>query len=230
MDWRVEESWEAEYQAGRYEDEAPVGFVHDIVAAAHEAGLGGELSLYVGCGNGRNYLPLVHAGLDLVGLDISRTALRQLTRRAPDRRHRLVKGDLSTLPADSRYGVVIGIQVFQHGDRSATHSHVRAAQERVAPGGLFCLRVNAVGTDVFPQHEVTERHEDGGFTVRYLEGPKEGLEIHFFSLSEIMSLLRHGFEEVLPLRVDQTWRSPLARGQWGQWETIWRRRADSALS
>ena len=42
----------------------------------------------------------------------------------------------------------------------------------VAPGGLFCLRVNATATDIWPEHEVTERDPDGGLTARYLAGPK----------------------------------------------------------
>lgn len=59
--------------------------------------------LCVGCGNGRNYLPLVDGGLDLTGLDISAAAITQLTARAPDRRDRLVHGDLSALPAAVTY-------------------------------------------------------------------------------------------------------------------------------
>jgi hypothetical protein len=54
--------------------------------------------------------------------------------------------------------------VFQYGDRAAAHTHIRAAQDRLAPGGLFCLQVNAAATDVWPRHEVTEVHPDGGFT------------------------------------------------------------------
>ena len=34
--------------------------------------------LYVGCGNGRNFLPLVDSGLELHGLDVSGESLRQL--------------------------------------------------------------------------------------------------------------------------------------------------------
>jgi hypothetical protein len=42
------------------------------------------------------------------------------------------------LPATSRqsrarHPLVIGIQVFQHGDRAAAHAHIRAAQQRVSP-------------------------------------------------------------------------------------------------
>jgi SAM-dependent methyltransferase len=119
-------AWDAEYAAGRYASEQPVAFTSDILAAAHQAGA--TCGLYIGCGNGRNYLPLVSGGLDLTGLDISAAAIIQLTARAPDRRDSLVCGDLSTLPAEATYPLVIGIQVFQHGDRAAAHAHIRAAR------------------------------------------------------------------------------------------------------
>jgi hypothetical protein len=41
--------------------------------------------------------------------------------------------------------------------------------------------VNAVGTNVALTHEVVERAPGDGFTVRYLAGPKRGLDIHFFA-------------------------------------------------
>ena len=167
----------------------------------------------------------MEAGLDLVGLDISSAALEQLARRAPNRLRRLVLGDLSTLPPGVTYPIVIGIQVFQHGDRAGTHSNIQAAQARVAPGGLFCLSVNAVQTEVEAEHETIETVDDGSFTVRYLGGTKRGLLIHFFSSTELQSLFAEGFSEVVPLRLDRTWREPPARSQWSQWEAIWRRTA-----
>ena len=175
----------------------PVRFTQDILAAARAAGI--TAGLYIGCGNGRNYLPLTAAGLDLTGGDISAAAITQLTARAPQRRHQLILGDLTTLPAGARYPLVIGIQVFQHGDRAAAHAHIRAAQKRVTPGGLFCLRVNAIATDIWPEHEVTERDPDGGLTDRYLSGPKQGLDIHFFSAKELDALFTGTFTPTLPL-------------------------------
>jgi len=83
----VAAAWDAEYAAGRYTDEQPVAFTSDILAAARPAGA--TRGLYIGCGNGRNYLPLVAGGLDLTGLDISAAAIAQLTARAPDRRRRV---------------------------------------------------------------------------------------------------------------------------------------------
>jgi SAM-dependent methyltransferase len=214
-------AWDAEYAAGRYASEPPVAFTRDILAAALQAGL--TRGLYIGCGNGRNYLPLVGGGLDLTGLDISPAAIAQLTARVPERRGRLVHGDLNSLPAEAAYPLVIGIQVFQHGNHATTHAHIRAAQQRLTPGGLFCLRVNATATDVWPRHEVTERHPDGGFTVRYLAGPKHSLLIHFFTSTELGDLFADAFTPVLPPRLWQARRDPPQPGQWSQWEAIWRK-------
>jgi 2-polyprenyl-3-methyl-5-hydroxy-6-metoxy-1,4-benzoquinol methylase len=218
-------AWNAEYRAGRYRHEPPVAFTGDILAAARASGL--TCGIYVGCGNGRNYLPLVAGGLDLTGLDISATAIAQLAARAPHSRLNLICGDLTALPPAATYPLVIGIQVFQHGDRAAAYAHIRSAQRRVAGGGLFCLRVNATGTDIWPEHEVTEQHSDGGLTIRYLAGPKRSLRIHFFSAAELESLLRAGFEPLMPLRLWRARRRSPRPGQWSQWEAIWRRTGDS---
>jgi SAM-dependent methyltransferase len=215
-------AWDIEYAAGRYREEPPLPFVADIVAAAREHGVIGRDGVYIGCGNGRNYLALVAAGLDLVGLDISERALVQLAERAPERCSRFVHGDLSALPDCARYPIVIGIQVFQHGDRAAAHQHIAAAQTRLEPGGLFCLRVNAVGTELEHDHDVIERNLDGGFTVRYLAGPKAGLNVHFFAETEL-SVLFADDEAVVPPRLARTWRTPRTRGQWSQWEAIYRK-------
>jgi SAM-dependent methyltransferase len=183
-----------------------------------------QSGVHIDCGNGRNYLPLVHGGLDLIGLDISKAALRQLSQRASEIRDRLVWGDLNQLPAHDRYDeLVIGIQVFQHGTRSTAHAHIHAAQDRVCPGGLIAVRVNAVDTDVVLNHEVIERSGEGDFSVRYLEGAKEGLEIHFFARNELDHLFARNFDPVQPLRLVATYRQPPANGQRSQWEGIWRR-------
>jgi hypothetical protein len=216
------QAWDAEYAAGRYRDEPPLPFVADILAAARKHDLVGAAGLYIGCGNGRNYLPLVAGGLDLVGLDVSAAALTQLAERAPDRRQRLIHGDLSALPEHATYPLVIGIQVFQHGDRAVAHEHIEAAQARLAPSGIFCMRVNAVGTDLVYAHDEVERDRDGGFTVRYRDGPKQGLEIHFFAKPELDALFA-GYEALLAPRLARTWRTPPGRGQWSQWQGIWRK-------
>src|SRR5450756_734159 len=214
-------AWDAEYASGRYEGEPPVGFVEDIAAAAKDAGTGS--GLYIGCGNGRNYIPLTEAGLDLTGLDISATAISQLAGRLPERRDRLVTGDLSALPAGQRFPLVVAIQVMQHGTRAQTHDLLAGALAVVAPGGLFAIRVNAVGTDVHHRQEVAERDADGSFSVRYLEGPKAGMTVHFWAARELESAVTGGgFAPVMALRPQATWRAERAAGLWLQWEGIYR--------
>lgn len=214
------EAWNEEYRRGRYTDEPPVDFVGDILLVARREDI--STGLYIGCGNGRNLLPLSDGGLDLIGLDVSDEAIRQLAQARPDRAARLVHGDLAALPPGRRWPLVIGIQVFQHGDRHEAHEHIRAAQERVEPGGLLCVRVNAVGTDVWPAHEVVEHSPDGSFSVRYTAGPKNGMTIHFFSSAELGAMFT-GWDPLLALRTHRTERTPPGVGQWTQWEAIWRR-------
>ena len=217
----VAASWDREYAGGRYVGAPPVRFVDDIVEAAKKTHLLGTSGLYIGCGNGRNYVPLVDAGLDLIGLDVSEGAIETLARRVPDRASKLVHGDLNALPRHTSFHVVVGIQVFQHGSREACHAHIHAAQQRVAPSGMIAIRVNAVGTDIVHRHDLVETNDMGGFTVRYLEGPKAGLLVHFFDAVELRSLFSDGFEAILPIRLDVNEREPAERGQWSQWEGIW---------
>jgi SAM-dependent methyltransferase len=217
-------SWDAEYASGRYRDDPPVGFIRDIVSAAGSANL--RRGLYIGCGNGRNLIPLSDAGLDLVGLDISWRAVAQLRGRRPGAA-RLAVGGIDALRPSAEFDLVIGIQVFQHGNRRQAHTHLTGAAAHVAPGGLLCVRVNAAGSDVRYRHERTEEAGDGGFTIRYLDGPKTGLEIHFFTAAELTSLAQ-GFSPLIPPRLESTPHVPPARGQWSQWEAIWQRRRTAA--
>ena len=217
----VARSWDAEYAAGRYAGDRPVDFVDDILAAAAARRL--RSGLYLGCGNGRNLLPMLDAGLDLLGLDISAEAIGQLRRRRPDRAGQLIVGDLTMLPPLARYELIIGIQVFQHGTRAQARRHLAAAAARAAPGGLVCVRVNATGTDIEYDHDVIEAGSDGSYTVRYRAGPKAGLDIHFFTAAELQDVLGGQFTTVMPPRRHSTHRSPPASGQWSQWEAIWQR-------
>lgn len=219
----VEQRWNAEYSKGRYSDETPVDMVGRIVAAAQSRDI--KRGLYIGCGNGRNYIPLHEAGLSLLGIDISAEAIAQLHRLLPglpagDLRH----GTVGDLPEGMLFPLVVGIQVFQHGSAAESAAHIRAAACRVAPGGLFAIRVNAVGTDVYPAHRVVEERE-GGLTVEYLAGPKQGLNVHFFSGPELGGLLASlGFSEAEGLRRVTHQRLPPEPGSWCQWEGIWESR------
>lgn len=220
----VASRWDDEYQAGRYVGERPVEFVDAIAAAVRDRRPADDVGLYIGCGNGRNYVPLVEEhGMDLVGLDVSGAAIEKLRARLSGRGERLVHGDISNLPAGMRFGTVIGIQVFQHGTRVEAHAHLNAAIDLLLPGGLLCVRVNAAGTQIERRHEVVERNDQGGFTVRYEDGPKVGLFVHFFGEVEIEALTAK-LTAVASLRRHRTERPAPGRGYWDQWEGIWEAR------
>jgi len=87
------------------------------------------------------------------------------------------------------------------------------------------VRVNATDTDIDHAHERSELEADGSFTVRYLSGPKTGLDIHFYSANELNALIGTDFTELIAPRLHSTPRTPPARGQWSQWEAVWQRRA-----
>ena len=213
--------WDAEFSKGRYVESAPIGFVDEIVAAAFAAGI--DHGLYVGCGNGRNYRPLVAAGLDLIGLDVSPVAIQQLTARMPERASRLVTGDLSALPAGETYPLVVAIQVLHHGDREQSHRLLADTVARVAPGGMLAIGIETVGTDVYERHEVLERAEDGSYTIRYLESSGE-LVTHFRTVRGVhLELAAAGLVPQMLMQPRSAWRTPPERGQTLELEGIYRR-------
>ena len=201
-------------------------FVRRIVETLHGASSDTGIGLYVGCGNGRNYLPLVDAGLDLIGLDISPEAIRHLSERRPTLpAQRLICDDfLGFPPVSTSFDYVIAIQVFQHGADADVTAYVAKVATLLRPGGLFFLRVNSASTQIYHAHTVVERNALGGLTVRYDEGPKRGMLIHFYSDGELCERLTPAFVPVLEPREAVTARAAPKSGSWAQWETIWKRR------
>ena len=216
--------WDAEYRRGRYAGEPPLPFTEEILATVRAGSLARGMGLYVGCGNGRNYLPLVNAGLRLCGLDLSAESLRQLAGRMPVESGRLICADFREFASRRRFGYVIALQVFQHGAAADVAEYFAGVRSLIAPGGLFFLRVNAASTDVRWAHSVIERNEHGGFTVRYEAGPKRGLPVHFYARDELLGLTREDFGLVAGPREDVAVRAPPQTGRLVQWEAIWRRK------
>lgn len=71
---------------------------------------------------------------------------------------------------DSLFGYVIAIQVFQHGPEAMVRSMIARTTGLLKDGGLLFVRVNSASTEVYHPHEVIEKTESGGFTVRYTAG------------------------------------------------------------
>jgi len=217
--------WDAEYRRGRYAGEPPLSFTGTILDVLARRGVARDApGLYVGCGNGRNWAPLADAGLTLWGLDVSAEALRQLAARRPAQAGRLLLGDFRDFQPPTAFAYLIAIQVFQHGAQADAAAYFRRAAGLLAPGGLLFVRVNAASTQVFHRHAVVDENPRGGFSVQYLEGPKQGLAVHFYARAELDALTRAAFRCVQPPREEIIHRAPPRWGFWAQWEAVYERR------
>lgn len=217
------EAWDKEYLKGKYQGDEAIPFAEEILDTLSYEGLLRGAGLYVGCGNGRNYIPLVSQGLQLTGLDISGQALEQLSKRNPLARPHLVQGDFLDFESSDPLDYLISIQVFQHGDIEKTRKYFDKTGSILRSGGLFFLRVNSVNTDVLFNNTPKEGTEEGGITITYTDGPKEGLDVHFYSEKEIRNLTKD-FSIVLPPHEVTMRRESPQKGQWTQWEGIWRKK------
>src|SRR5439155_412970 len=101
---------------------------------------------------------------------------------------RLACVDFRALEITSRYDYLIAIQVFQHGAQIDAHEYFARTAAVLKAGGLFFLRVNSASTAVYLRHTIVDRNDFGGLTVRYDEGPKSGLCVHFYSREEPVEL------------------------------------------
>ena len=127
-------------------------------------------------------------------------------------------------PPRPHFDYVIALQVFQHGADADVAVYLAKVAALLRPGGLFFLRVNSSSTQIYHAHTVMERNALGGVTIRYDDGPKRGLLIHFFSYLEVRERLTPTFVPILPPREDVIVRRAPKTGSWAQWETIWTRR------
>ena len=127
-------------------------------------------------------------------------------------------------PFQDPFQYAIAIQVFQHGDMDRVGRYFEKASMLLEKGGLLFLRVNASNTTAQHGHDVIEENNTGGFTVRYNEGPKKGLDIRFFSKEDICSLIhKNDMSVIRELRNVTTERAPPCTGSWSQWEMVARK-------
>ncbi len=222
----VSQRWDTEYRAGRYVNESPLPFVDRIISVLTRSGIdGSETGLYVGCGNGRNFVPLTAAGLRLFGLDISTVSLRQLATRSPRIAGSLISGDFLAPPFVGTFSYLVAIQVLQHGLWADAEAYFVHAARLIAPGGYLFVRVNSISTEIAEPHARIEDGSRGGLTVEYRSGPKAGLPVHFYSREELVYLTANDFEVFGEMKEIKTNRTPPRTGFWAQWEGVWKRRS-----
>jgi 2-polyprenyl-3-methyl-5-hydroxy-6-metoxy-1,4-benzoquinol methylase len=215
--------WDNLYKNGRYQGEPPVQFVETILENLDEDERQGY-GLYVGCGNGRNYIPLLAAGLKLHGMDVSREGIQQIRDHLPETENSTFVGDFGDYIGANVFRYIVGIQVFQHGDRATTDNLFQHGAMALQPGGKLFLRTNSSSPNLIYKHQVVEGNKKTGKTVLYEEGPKKGQLVHYYSKSELVALAdKYGFSVIKPLVEIVEQREPPLQGRWAQWESIWQK-------
>lgn len=213
--------WNERYAGGGYDGEPPVTFVDEIVDTVL-AELGPDAKgLYVGCGDGRNFIPLVDKGLDIHGIDPSGKGIAGLRKKRPDMRKRTEIAAFEDYPEGDTFDYIVALQAFQHGHGSTIEDHFSHTRSRLRVGGLFFLRVNSTGTQIVEPHERYPADEHDAFSVRYTAKHKRSMQIHFFTPSELSQMAAdHSFEVTKGFREETM---PREDGtSWKQWEAIWR--------
>jgi cyclopropane fatty-acyl-phospholipid synthase-like methyltransferase len=220
----VAHGYDSLYKEGRYQGEPPVAFV-DTVLEELSVIDGQGYGLYVGCGNGRNYLPLFQTlGSNLRGVDVSPEGIRQLREQEPATEKSTFVGDFSQYMGAKIFRYIISIQAFQHGDLATTNEYFRRSAQALQPSGKLFLRVNSSSTNLIYPHRVNSDNTRNSSIVTYKEGPKAGQTIRYYSKSELSTLANeNGFSIITPLvEVTHHRQSPL-NGKWVQWESVWQK-------
>jgi SAM-dependent methyltransferase len=225
----LREVWDRRYLGGLYEAAPPVPEVARFVER-YLGDLGGnDLVLDLGCGNGR-HLRALAASTAMVGSDISLQGLRVLSLTLGLAGHgaRLAQAAHDHLPfAAGSFAAALVVQSVQDGFLMTAEASLCELHRVVGDGGPVYVSLPATKADRAWRHEETE--EQG--TVRYLEGPKAGLIVHWFTPAEILAIAaRCGFE-VVEEPVDRSApRIPPLQGRMGFLDSVWRRRALRSVS
>ena len=95
--------------------------------------------LVPGCGRGNDVAGLAHAGVDVTGLDIAPTAVREARERYPEIAERFVTGDLFDLASDYRdaFDIVVEHTCLSGMPPSLRPHYRRGVESALKPGGLL---------------------------------------------------------------------------------------------
>jgi SAM-dependent methyltransferase len=122
----------------------------EIVALIDDGKLRGPV-LDVGCGVGDNSLELAARGFDVVGVDLSKTAVAAATTTAAERgldSVEFIQGDVTKLAYDSTFNTVLDCTLFHSLPLEARDEYLRVIHRSAAPGASLYMLVFT--TDALP--------------------------------------------------------------------------------
>jgi SAM-dependent methyltransferase len=143
------DGWQSAYEgtdAVQLWSEQPVPFLGDVVARLELPALCADL----GCGDGRHLIALQAAGIDVIGVDISATALARANRllRMRGRPAPLLLGDFRSLPFPSEsLDAVTALDCL--GQVNDPEMVLGEARRVLRPGGLFATNLFSLDDETY---------------------------------------------------------------------------------
>lgn len=163
--------WDSAYRhASEFPGPPPwnIGEPQPELAALIKAGKVRSDVLDAGCGYAELSLSLAADGYNVVGLDISPTAIAVANRAAQERNLRtasFAQADITSFTGyDGRFNTVIDSTLFHSLPVDARHNYLHAVQRASAPGATFYVLVFAEGA--FPAELETKPNEVDEYTLR----------------------------------------------------------------
>ena len=173
----------------------PVSFIVDSLPLFKESGA--RIFLDLGCGVGRNSIYLGKEGFDVIGVDISQSALKKTkvwSKIEGTPNVTVLRASMTNLPfVRQAFHAVISVSVIHHALKKDIEKTIEEIHRVLKDDGLFLA--NLLSTKDY-RYGLGEKLESGTFRVLENFEEKQFEEVHhFFSKKEILTLLT-GFEKV----------------------------------
>jgi len=169
----------------------PVPFVAEAVPTFRHSNIKRVLDL--GCGVGRNCTYLAKENFDVIGVDISLTALRiakRLSKKEKLKNLAFLQATMDNLPlSDCMLDAVICVSVIHHAIRRDVTKTINEIHRILKKNGLFLANLASVKD---PRYGTGQKVENNTFRIleAFEENRFEELH-HFFTKREISKILRH---------------------------------------
>jgi SAM-dependent methyltransferase len=118
-----------------------------LIGVANGAGLRGTRALDVGCGTGATTEPLVDAGFEVTGIDLS-PGMLELARGRLEGRARLIEADMRALPRLGAFDLVVCVDdALNHLlTRADLEAALQSMARNLAPHGVLVFDLNTLAT------------------------------------------------------------------------------------
>lgn len=147
--------------------------------------------LDLGCGAGRHCVYLAKNGLDVVGVDVSESALRmanEWVRKERLTNVSLIRATMTNLPfSDSRFDAVISVSVIHHAIKKDIVKTMDEVYRVLEKNGVFLTNLVSVKD---PRYGTGQKVENNTFRILEAFEEKRFEELHhFFTRREVSKLL-----------------------------------------